>query len=355
MLQKIKIKSIKKVGIEKVLDLSIPKTSNFILANNIITHNSSSYPVQKKFESKLLPGEKPTAMQIMTFRPTFFKTVRGYEELPEDNYWWTPDLTDLSELDFMTLIKSDTMTPPQQIACKEIYNTIIKRKEITLEGIYQIIDDLKDFDTRQKTSLRTKFLPLQYSQMFSTDVKGLDFERAINAGFALSLNLNGFDAISREGASLPSVMVSIWLRKIVLLRSQKKIPPVFFFLDEASRFAPAIGNPSSKLEILESYDLHARWGISWVTMTQEAQKIPEAMINQSKIYLIPYNTDIQNMQFLFKKSGVVDWAAVVYSQRCAQIKKRMKKYEWIIINRTDNDYSIIKSIAPLSMHMETSM
>lgn len=383
-----KVKSIKKIGIKKTIDVFVPEYNNFILANRVIGHNSgktfilrgfgdriskvgygviyltdikdefksSINPVQSKFTKLLLPGEKPTATNVMTFRPTFFKTVKGYENLPADNFWYTPALNDLSELDFMTLINADEMTAPQQIACKEIYNKIIKTKDIiTLEKIYDIIDNLKDFDTRQKMSLRTKFLPLQYSQMFSEDKKGLDFERMINLGFVPALNLEGFDNITREGAGLPQVVVSIWLRKIIDLRVKTKIPPLYIIVDEASRFVPAQGNPSSKQEVLESVDIHGRFGISYVFATQEAQKLPDALLNQCKIYLIPYNIDVNSLAFLFKKSGVVDWSAVVYNQRCAQLKKRMKKYEWILIDRNANDYTIISSLAPLSFHTETSI
>ena len=318
---------------------------------------SSNYPLQSKFHNLLLPGEKPSPTTVMTFRPTFFKNVRGYEELPKDNYWYTPNLADLSELDFMTLIKAEELTEPQKIAVKEIYERLKKyvNVEVDLEDIYSIIDELEDFDDRQKMSLRTKFLPLKYSNFFSEERKGLPFARMLKARIALALNMEGFDNISREGSGLPQVFVSIWLRKIINLRRKKKIPPLFIITDEATRFIPANSNPSCKVEFLESIDLDSRYNINYFFAAQAAQKLPDTLINQCRYIWIPYNADIETFKYLFKLSGVVSWALNIYAQRCAQIKKQMKKYEWVLIDRNMNNYTIIKSIAPLSKHAETTI
>lgn len=316
---------------------------------------SSRKPLQTKFHSLLLKGEKPKATTIMTFRPTFFKNVREYSELPEYNYWYTPNIKDLSELDFMTLLNADELTEPQRIAVKEIYEQLKDLiGDVSLEDINNIIDGLEDFDDRQKMSLRTKFLPLKYAYFFEHEKQGLDFERLMKARIALSLNMEGFDNITRDGAGLPQVFVSIWLRKLITLRRQRKIAPLIIITDEASRFIPEKGNPSCKLEFMESFDLDARHGINYIVASQQPTKIPEQIITQCKYLLIPYNADIEAFKYLFKLSGVTSWSAVVFAQRCAMIKKKMKKFEWVIINRNTNSYDIIKAVAPLSMHAETT-
>jgi hypothetical protein len=103
-----------------------------------------------------------------------------------------------------------------------------------------------------------------------------------------------------------------------------------------------------------SVDLDSRYGINYVFASQTAQKMPEQLVTQCKLIMIPYNADIESFVYLFKLSGCVTWAPNVYRQRCSQIKKRMKKYEWVIIDRNSNDYEIIKAIAPLSEHAETT-
>lgn len=317
---------------------------------------SSVKPLQKKFEKGILENEHPTGTNVMTFRPTFFKNVRGYNTLPEDNYWYTANLKDLSELDFMTMINADELTEPQRIAVKEIYEQIIKVEGVVdLNIVNDIIENLEDFDERQKMSLRTKFLPLKYSYILEDDeIKGLEFKDMINAGVVLALNMEGFDNISRDGAGLPQVYVSIWLRKLIELRRRRLITSIFIITDEASRFIPAQGDPSCKIEFLESIDIDTRYGINYIFATQSPTKVPENLINQCRYLLIPYNAEVETFKYLFKLSGVVTWSLNVYTQRCAQLKKSMKKYQWVIIDRNTNSYDIITSLSPLSYHEETT-
>jgi len=317
---------------------------------------SSIMPVQEKFASKLLKDEKPQSTNVMTFRPSFFLGVKGYSELPSENYWYTPALNDISQLDFMTLLNAEQLTEPQRIAVTEIYEELKNYVgDVNIDVISNIIDNLEGFDERQKNSLKTKFYPLKYSKILDKDTKkGLDFERLLKAGTVLALNMNGFDNITRDNAGLPQVYYSIWLRKIISLRRQKKIKPVIFIVDEASRFIPAQGNPSSKIETAESVDLDGRHGIQYLFLTQSPFRFPEDIIRQCRYYLLPYSTDIPSMVYIMKISGVVSWSANVYAQRCAQIKKQLKKFQWLFIDRNTNEFSIITAISPLSCHMETS-
>lgn len=315
--------------------------------------SSSCRPVQDKFRDGLLEDEKPRPTEVITFRPKFFKNVTGYDSLPENNIWYSPRLNDLSELDFMTLMRVDSMTEPQKIAMKEIFEGLKDKEYVDIDVIYEIIDDLGDFADSQKTSLRTKFLPLKQSGFFDEDNKDIDFELLLNNGFVPALNLNGFDEISREGSGFPQVFVSIWIRKISTLRKNNKIKPLFFISDEASRFFPKDGNPSCKIEAKESVDISSKFGISWVFATQSPQKMPIEIVNQCKYFLIPYNADMETFKHLFKLSGVVSWAGVNYNRNISKIMKSMKKYEWVLIDRNLMKYCIIKSLSPLSRHAET--
>jgi hypothetical protein len=103
-----------------------------------------------------------------------------------------------------------------------------------------------------------------------------------------------------------------------------------------------------------SVDLDTRYGINYVFATQSPEKIPEEVITQCKYLMIPYNADIEAFKYLFKLSGAVSWSLNVYTQRCSQLKKTMKKYQWVIIDRDKNNYEIITPLSPLSYHDETT-
>ncbi len=346
----------KTFSVRGITDRAIQGGFNVLFATDIKNEfYSSNQVVQEKFRKNLLKNEKPTRTNVMVFRPTFFKTVRGYQKLPKDNYWYTPDITDLNELDFMTLMKVNTLTDPQKIAMKEIYEKVSKFEgNLKIDDIYTFIEELKDYDDRQKKSLRTKFLPLKYSGILDDSLKkGLPFEELYNAKIPISLNMQGFDALGRDGAGLPQVYVSIFLRKTITLRRDRKIKPVFIVVDEASRFVPRDSEPSTKIEIMESVDIDSREGIFYFFLVQTPWKLPEEIINQCKYFFIPYNADIKSFKYLFKLSGIVTWASNQYQQKCARLKQQMNKFEWVVIDRNKNDYEIIKMLSPLSYHAES--
>ncbi len=317
---------------------------------------SSSDPVQQKFQRFLFPGEYPRATPNLIFRPIFFRDVRNYDALPSDNVWYAPKITDLNELDFMTLLQTKSMTDPQKLAMKEIYEGLKEYRDlpvIPFELFEDLVNNLKDFSDSQKSSLRTKFLPLKYSGLLDKEDYSIDFKEIFDANMIPALNLKGFDNIKRDGAGLPQVFVSIWIRKIIALRRARKISPMLVVMDEASRFIHKDMQSSTKLEVSESIDLDAREGVSWVIISQSPTKIDEEILNQCRYMLIPYNADINTMKYLFKLSGIVTWSPINFERNLSKIKKKMKKFQWVLIDRNMNNYIVIQSIAPLSNHSET--
>jgi phage head maturation protease len=244
----------KEIGEEEVMDLTVENNHNYYLGNGVLSHNSSIDPVQPKFESGLLPGETPTGMNVVTLRPTFFKTVSP--EKHNSNFWYSVDMRELSKADFMTMMNVTELTQNQQVSMELIYQELRKRYdedeelEFSVEMINEIIDAFEELNTTQKTSLKFKFRPLEHSQFFEKEYKR-NIVSLMRKGYVPAINVENFDSFGKGAFLFPEVTLNIVLREVILARRKGLIKPVFVVLDEASRFVGNRKRSSLKESILQ--------------------------------------------------------------------------------------------------------
>lgn len=102
-----------------------------------------------------------------------------------------------------------------------------------------------------------------------------------------------------------------------------------------------------------SVDLDSRYHINYILATQQITKIPEEVITQCRYIMIPYNADLQTMKDCFRLAGMMR-NIQVFNNEMVRLKRKLSKFNWIIIDRNTNKYNIIQPLAPLSFHAETS-
>src|SRR3990167_2499380 len=64
---------------------------------------TSRFPLQQKYWSLLLPGEKPKRQKVISLRPTIFEKMDG-GVLEEYDYWYSENPSTLKKVDLMTLL-----------------------------------------------------------------------------------------------------------------------------------------------------------------------------------------------------------------------------------------------------------
>jgi hypothetical protein len=313
---------------------------------------SSKDPVQPKFRNKLLAGETPIGLKVISCRPTFFREFMS--ELPSDNLWMSINIAELQKRDFMTLLKGEQMTEAQQTMLEVLYDNLKKKPEFKLTDIPEMIDQLSgDFKPSQLQALKNKFKPILNNQ-FGDPRYVRDVKKALLKDYVLSINFEGQDFYSNAGVNYPPVFLGIVLRNIIYLRRQAEIKPLFLFLDEAARFVPESWNPSCKHDILESIDIDRRYFCSWIVATQSLHDMPEKLIMQSRYMFIPYNADTTIIKEAISAMGLALRGFVQNIPSQAQkIRQSMRKHQWVLMDRVKMRYDIITVLAPLSNHMES--
>jgi hypothetical protein len=311
----------------------------------------SSNPVQEKFRHLLLPDEKPKGYPIITFRPTFFKTLQGVgKELAPKNIYYSESFRQVEEIDFKTIMGYDELTINQQIGLEIIWDYFKKDKSLNLDNVDEIIESIEEFGNTQKIALQFKFRPIKKSFFFEEEHQ-IDLIHAIKNGLAVTFNMENFENFGREGG-YPDVFVGMMLRKVINARRAKQIPPLLILLDEMGRFVPKERNPNCKVEITESYSLDTKYNIIYVSASQSFFDVPPEIINQSKYLMIPYNADIDEFKHALSSAGLIKNIQSLQNT-AIRIKKGMRTHDWMIIDRNTSSYEIIQPLAPLSFHCET--
>jgi uncharacterized protein YnzC (UPF0291/DUF896 family) len=383
----------------EMYDLQVKDNHNFILENDIITHNSgktfflrgmidrlnqcpvvwvdenkkkrydigynicylndckdelksSKNPVQGKFRNKLLPGEEPQGLKVAVMRPTFFREFSKI--LPEDNAWMSINIAELQKRDFMTLLKADQLTEAQQTLLEILYDNMKKKPEFKLSDIPEMIDQLgSDFKPSQLQALKNKFKPLLTND-FGNSLYNRNLKIAMDKGYVLSLNLESQEFYSSAGINYPPVFIGIVMRNLIALRREGKIKPLFLFMDEAARFIANNINPSCKHDVLESVDIDRRYNISWGVCSQAIHDLPEKIVMQSRYIFIPFNADTTIIKEALISTGLITRGFLQNaSNDAARLRRQMTRWDWLVIDRTRNRYDIIKPLSPLSNHLET--
>lgn len=316
---------------------------------------SSRKPVQEKFRKFLLEGEKPQAMKVVTLRPTFFKTIDRVDNPPKGNLWYSINPGMMSKADMNTLMNTASMTPPQQIIMEIILERlereVSKAGSFSFDDIDRIIDEITEINGTQKTAMKFKFRPLKTSHFYEKEYER-SIVKIIKNGYIPAINMESFDQFGKGSFLYPEVTVGIILRTVIAARRKKLIPEIFIMVDEASRFIPVDADPSCKREFLESADLDTRYGVNYAYATQDITKLPESLVKQSRYIFIPYSADVGTIHHCLKMCGMLT-NMQRGTNESIYLKNKLKKHEWVVIDKVNSTKEIITPLAPLSWHMET--
>ena len=374
----------------EMVDLAVDDNENFILENNLLTSNSgktffmrsiadrlyqtgrdvlllsdvkneffsSLEPVQEKFRNGLLKGETPKALPVVTLRPTFFRKITP--TLPKHNFWYSVDISSLSKADFLTMMNADELTSTQRIAMDLIFDELKKEldkgKKFSIELVEDIIMSIDEISTLQKNALKFKFRPLKESGFI--DEK---YERSIVAllqhprRYVPAINMEHFDSFGKGSFRFPEVIMNVALREVIEARMRNKINPLWVFLDESSRFVGNRVSGSFKHNVLESIDLHTRYSVNYVLISQTIEDVASNILKQCKYIFIPATADVGTIKTVLTETGMVKNQQIA-PNTAMRLKRMMQKvkFSWIILNRMDGTMELVKPLSPLSQHLETS-
>lgn len=398
-MQEIEIESIEFTEEEvEMYDLQVEKNNNFILENDIVTHNSgksfllrtimdrvtklplhsvkleggttemrgysvfiptdikdefksSKYPAQSKFTKNIFPGEKPTGQKIIALRPTFFKKFDPH--LAKDNHWISVDMSKMEELDFMTLLKVSRMSEAQQIMMQSLYNKIGKESNFTMSKLKTALDELDGYDDNQKIKMKAKLQPL-FDSGFSDERYYRDLVKGINQGNIITINMEDYDRMGKGAFAFPEVFVGMTLRVLRIARRKGNIPPLFVFIDEAGRFIPKGENPPCKKDIIEGDKVDRRYNISYLYATQYFSDLPDEVKKTSRYIFLPYNIDKQVLADTLIFTGSVTNGFWQNAQNDAiRHIREMQRFQWLVIDTDAKEKRIIDLAGLLSAHSET--
>lgn len=312
---------------------------------------SSRRPVQEQFRKLLLEGEEPRPLNVVTFRPTFFKAMDS--KLAKGNIWYSPHFANVTRADFMTLFNAEGLTVNQQVMLEMLYEEIRKNvtdsRDFSLDDIDAIIDAIPDLTPASKMQMKFKFRPFKTSHFYEKEnLKSV--VTAIQSGICPAINMEGFDNFGKGNFSYPEVVFSIVLRAAINARRSKKIPPLWVIVDEASRFIPKDQNPSCKRVVMESVDLDTRYEVNYAFAVQEISKMPEEIVKQCRYMFIPYSADVGTIKECLTISGMIRFTQTGVNE-ALRLKQSLKKYQWVVIDRTSGTKEIISPLAPLSEHL----
>lgn len=308
-------------------------------------------PIQQKFRHLLADGEKPEGFPVISLRPTFFKTLQGYNNLPKDSVWFSVNLADMQKSDLFTLINADKMTDIQKIELEGLWEKIKKRGKLnSLEEVNDIIDDGEDQSDNEKTAFKRRFKPLLYNKFFVEECCR-DILKPMQKGVTFTLMLENFDSFGEDSSGLPVVMMAILIRKILMARKAKQLPRVCIFIDEAARFIRNGWDNVLKNDVMRSYDLDTRF-VDYISATQNFKDFPENMRNQSNYIFVPYSADLEAFKDALRTTGICKYHQRL-NQDAAAIKQGMKQFQWAMFDRKRLNYTVFLPVCPLSYVEET--
>lgn len=314
---------------------------------------SSSEPLQQKFHHLLLKGEKPQGFETITLRPTFFKSLQEYNELAKGNIWYSVKLSDITQGDFKLLTGYYNLHPNQQITMDIIWENLKKEKFTRWEQIDEIIDRMEDINDVSAMSMKRKFMPLKLSHFYEEE-HCRDIIPAIENGVVFGINYENFEAFGRENTGLVQAFNAMMLRKIIMARRAKRISrQIHIFIDEFTRVVPIDKETATKIEVQQSVQLDARYGINYWFAVQDLNLFPEDILTQCRYILLPHNASVPTIQKILMHTALTRYVQRSY-QDAVGVQQRMKKHDWLVVDRLLHSMEIISPLAPLSCHAETT-
>lgn len=318
---------------------------------------SSRDEVQGKFRNLLFEDEQPRGMKVVTLRPTFFKTI--ISELPDYNFWFSIDFRDFTRSDFMTMMNSGELTNPQRVIVELLYQELQNRfkrdknVKFSLDLINEIIEDMEDITSQQKTSMKFKFRPLEHSHFYEEQYDR-NIVKLLQRDYVVSINMENFDSFGKGNFLFPEVVLSVVARKVIMARRAKKIKEVWIVIDEAPRFLGVNKQTSIKDLVNESFMLDTRYGVNYIIASQTYNIIPPDMKENSRYIFVPRSVDVSVFKDILNDTGLTRNIQSANND-AIRMKRLMNSipFSWLVIDKSHGTKDVITFSAPLSRHIET--
>jgi hypothetical protein len=317
-------------------------------------------PLQKELWQYLLKypiarpvDEKPIGMPVKAYYPYFFSKFVS-RSFPNQQYCQFR-LEDLNIYDFLTIADIYDLSPLQKAALEEVFTKIREGGITDLVAMENYM--LKNRDIGKATA---KLLVATAKQLEAQEVIGNqfpmpDFANDIVNGKVPVLNTYGSLNAGKGINNYISAYVAVLLRHLYNAKASGKIPRrehLMLILDEINRLCPNIGNPSSKVALLDMLRLSRSEKISMFFSCQYLTDVPDILVDQATHIMIPgrrMNTEtIRSIMQQF-----APWEndnAQVMSQSIALRQSQMKQFSWFCLDKRHNQTIIFKPAMPLCYH-----
>lgn len=319
---------------------------------------SNAKPLQPKFHKLLLPGEEPRKEKIIVLRPTFFK--QSMPELKEgtNNTWYSPDLTQMNKDDFLTFFNIEDLKAPQKACLEFLYSKFtayVKHSadKFTFDMFNEWIEEMPAVNSSTKNSMVLRFMSLHDAHFYEPEHR-INLAQKIKEGYTISMNLEGYETFLKGNFLYVHGIIGMTIRELIAARRLKLIPRLMNLLEESPRFI-ANTMPSSSVKKIaeESYDVDRRYGVDWMTITQDISQMSEKIINQSRYLFVPANIPLDPFCQCFTSFGMANSSQNARTE-AMRLHKQMShpKHEWMIFDRNTRRATVVTPLAPLCEHAE---
>ena len=326
----------------------------------------SKYPAQKKFWAQYLEDEKACGLQVVVYYPkcfekliinydTYLKVFNKYNIVPQPI---SISFSNLGMNEFMTLANREFSDTQRQF----IDTLFLKKNNGELKTLEEFLHAMrtntKYFDNSTIRSVESTFKLLTDLEVIS-DKHDFNLLTNLEKKRFVILTLAGWDDI-KNILYYPSSFVGLFVRKIVEFKKRGFLQKtkINLIVDEAPHFVRKDSSLSSKIEIVDCIKVGRQLGISLTFGSQDLIGLDDAVLDQSRYIIIARTVPIQTTKEIFKRIGLFAVTSQYeYETRVRRLMSRMRKYkdggrDWLLVDKENKSYCIVKTLSPLSMHKE---
>ena len=314
----------------------------------------------------MLPQEKAQGFPISCYYPIFLqnlrKTATGKQKsLLASEKICQLGMSNLTKADFFTFFEQITAQNPRYYdILEELWAGIQDNGLYDWDAMIAFIKESGSFD-----KLSGKTLVRVLSIMRDNQILGDQFEEPAlvedikNKKIGI-LDLQGLLELP-SSVSPALVYVNIMMRRIYNAKVQNIIPKAvhnMIYIDEVNKFVPKLGETPAKREFLKSLDLVRSEHISMMYSTQDYNRIPQTLIEQSDYVFIPYNSSLDNMAEIIKMILPQEYQTPqTFKPKIAFLQSLMKKLpdgrrDWLCISKVDKKRDFFMPVLPLSYFLQ---
>lgn len=318
-------------------------------------YRSSKKPVQKKFWYLLDPSEKPIGLPIKSYFPSFLKNYTPSAQ--SDDTLCQLSLGMINIFDLMTIIDYDeTTSSPKKELLMRAFRRIEEREIFTVNELIDEIYNDEEGNAKTKESVAASISTAVQEGVLGDMYSDFSFTDDVMSRHIPVLNLSGYEKMGGK-IGYPAAFVSVMARDVIDSKKAGMIDrgvKIFYFIDEAHRWMPASGEPSSKRTLVTIAREERSTGVFIIAATQTVGSLPEDIRKQASIILFPWNIDAPTVIGIMKEIGLYER----YGRFADNLNKNLQtlnQYEWVLVDADNRDIKIISKISgPCSYHEEES-